>query len=92
MLVGKQWLRNREGIKLSTMKGCEDPEFRADTTAVIENGVYAVIESCDGMKFGSFQGKVIVLPGNHAIKLTFCQTLWGAGLTIQYSSTENRSY
>jgi hypothetical protein len=44
------------------MKGYDGPEFPANTTAVIENGVYADIESCDGVKLGSFQNKVTVLP------------------------------
>lgn len=56
---------------MSVMKEYDGPEFPAHTTAVIESGVYADIESCDGMKLGSFQNKVAVLPGNHIIELTF---------------------
>lgn len=42
---------------MSIKKGYEGPEFPAHTKAVIESGVYADIESCDGMKLGSFQNK-----------------------------------
>ncbi len=68
---------------MSTLKGYDGPEFPAHTTAVIESGVYADIESCDGMKLGSFQNKVSVLPGNHMVELAYhAQSM---GDTVFYS-------
>lgn len=68
---------------MSVMKGYADPEFPADTTAVIESGVYADIESCDGVKLGSFQNKVTVLPGNHIVELAYHDQSMGD--TVLYS-------
>ena len=68
---------------MSVMKGYEGPEFPVHTTAVIESGVYADIESCDGVKLGSFQNKVTVLPGNHMVELAYhAQSM---GDTVFYS-------
>jgi hypothetical protein len=68
---------------MSIMKGYDGPEFPAHTTAIVESGVYADIESCDGIKLGSFQNKVTVLPGNHIVELMFHTQSMGD--TVSYS-------
>jgi hypothetical protein len=66
------------------MKGYEGQDLPADKTAVIENGVYIDINKCDGVKLGSFQNKVVILPGDHTIEITFQTQLIGD--IILYSS------
>jgi hypothetical protein len=53
------------------MKGYDGPEVSADKTAIIENGVYLDIVKCDGVRLGSFQNSIIVLPGEHTIDMVF---------------------
>jgi hypothetical protein len=53
------------------MKGYEGPDLSADKTAIVEAGVYLDIEKCDGVKLSSLQDRVIVLPGDHTIEMTF---------------------
>ena len=54
-----------------TMKGYEGQDLSADKTAVIESGFYLNIDKCDGVDLGIFQNKVIVLPGEHTIEVSF---------------------
>ena len=54
-----------------TMKGYEGQDLSADKTAVIEKGIYLYINKCDGIDLGFFQNKVIVLPGDHTIEVSF---------------------
>ena len=59
------------------MKGYDGPDLSADRTAIIENGVYIDINKCNGVKLGSFQDKVIILPGDHTIEMSFqTQIIW----------------
>jgi hypothetical protein len=53
------------------MKGYKGPDLSADKTAVIESGVYTDLVKCDGVRLGSFQNRVIVLPGDHTIEVSF---------------------
>ena len=67
-----------------TMKGYEGQDLSTDKTAVIEKGIYLYINKCDGVDLGSFQNKVIVLPGDHTIEVSFqTQTM---GDFVSYSN------
>jgi hypothetical protein len=54
-----------------TMTGYEGQDLSADKTAVIENGFYIHIDKCDGVDLGFFHNKVIILPGEHTIEVSF---------------------
>jgi hypothetical protein len=67
-----------------TMKGYESQDLSADKAAVIENGFFIHINKCDGVDLGFFQNKVIILPGEHTIEMSFqTQT---TGDLISYSN------
>ena len=66
------------------MKGYEGQDLSADKTAVIENGFYIHIDKCDGVDLGFFQDKVIILPGEHTIEMSF-QTQ-RTGYLVSYSN------
>jgi hypothetical protein len=67
-----------------SMKGYEGQDLSADKTAVIEKGIYLYINKCDGVNLGFFQNKVIILPGDHTIEVSFqTQTM---GDFVSYSN------
>ena len=61
----------------SPMKGYVGPDLSSDKTAVIENGVYIIIQKYDGVKLRSYQNKVLVLPGDHTIEIAFRSQMLG---------------
>ena len=73
------------------MKGYEGPDLSVDKTAVIENGVYIDIVKCDGVKLGSFQNRVIVLPGDHTIEISF-QTQTISNLVLYSRKTASLTF
>lgn len=58
----------RQGIG-KRMKGYNDPVATVITTALIENGVYADIISCDYQQLVSTDNSITVIPGRHTVEL-----------------------
>jgi hypothetical protein len=73
------------------MKRYEGPDLLSDKTAAIENGVYVDIDKCDGVKLGSFQNRVIVLPGDHTIEMSF-QTQTISDLVLYSKETASLTF